>query len=123
MSWDEYGDEWGYDDRGIPVYVGNGDYHPDDEDYAYVEDQDAYDDRGYADQRGHHAYPQQGYGHSYGYGYPYGAVITETTVTTGKTIVTETYYEDVEVAEPRAHRAKSRRVKARKYVRPYGERG
>lgn len=88
MSWDEYGDDWGYDDGGIPYYVGNGDFYPDDRDYAWVEDH-----RG---PQGQHGYA---YGHEQGYAYPYGygAVITETTVTTSPTIIEKTYYVDEEI--------------------------
>jgi Ni/Co efflux regulator RcnB len=39
MDWDRYGDRWGYDDSGIPVYVGDGDFQPDEQDYAWVEGQ------------------------------------------------------------------------------------
>jgi Ni/Co efflux regulator RcnB len=131
MSWDEYGDEWGYDESGIPEYVDRADYYSGEEDYAREEDR--YRRHGY----GHHGrgYRQQVYAHpvqphaGYGYGYGYGAVITETTVTTAPTVVKETYYVD-EVVTQRAHRP--RRVKPRAAptyyrkpapVRPYGERG
>lgn len=91
MKWDEYADEWGYDERGIPIYVGNGDFHPDEEDYAWVEGQDGY--------------AEGAYGHA-GYGYGYGAVVTETTVTTSPTVITETHYVDeVTTSSRRPHRA------------------
>lgn len=35
LDWDRYGDRWS-DRRGIPEYVGDGDYHPDDRDHAWV---------------------------------------------------------------------------------------
>lgn len=94
----------------VPVYVGDGDYHPDGGDYAYVE---SYDDQAYAahdyepgpyeDDEGayyegdhgpgvtvtHHGMPHPGYAYPpppYGYGYGYygwgGVTVTETTVTT-----------------------------------------
>lgn len=110
MSWDEYGDDWGYDESGIPAYVGDGDYHPADRDYAWVEDHEGgYRDHGYAGGQ-HPGYAYPSYGHSYGYGY--GAVITETTVTTSPTIIEKTYYVDEEVhAAPRRHRSKTLRAK------------
>jgi Ni/Co efflux regulator RcnB/uncharacterized membrane protein len=37
LDWDRYGDRWGYDARGIPVYVGDGDFRPDRSDYDYAE--------------------------------------------------------------------------------------
>lgn len=40
MDWDRYGDRWGRDERGIPVYVGDGDFRPDEEDYAWAEEAD-----------------------------------------------------------------------------------
>jgi Ni/Co efflux regulator RcnB len=93
MRWDEYEDQWDYDHRGIPVYVGDGDFYPGDEDYAWVEEQQG-------------PGRPMGYGHhQQGYGYPahpgYGMVVTETTVTTSPTIITETFYEDVVQSAPR----------------------
>jgi Ni/Co efflux regulator RcnB len=134
MRWDEYGDEWGYDESGTPIYSGNGDYHSGEEDYALEEDRYEERYRGYGHGGGHrqqvYAHPVQPYArYGYGYGYGYGAIITETTVTTAPTVVKETYYVD-EVVTQRAH--KPRRVKRRPAptyyrkpapVRPYGERG
>jgi len=37
VDWDRYGEKWARDQRGIPYYVGRGDYHPDDRDYEYVD--------------------------------------------------------------------------------------
>lgn len=37
VAWDRHGERWGYDGRGIPYYVGRGDYHPDERDYERVE--------------------------------------------------------------------------------------
>lgn len=78
MEWGRHG--WERDEDGVPVYVGDGDYYPDDEDYAYVEGHgDGYHGYGYAQ-------PGGWYGHSgtyggYGYwGWPT-VTITETTVT------------------------------------------
>lgn len=109
MDWDEYGDDWGYDERGIPVYVGDGDYHPDDEDYAYVEE---HGDYGYGQGQGYgHAYPgHYGYGH-YGWGT---VTITETTVTHASTVCCEE-------PAPR-HKVKKRHYKSRPRAKP-GERG
>ena len=70
MDWDRYGERWA-DDDGIPAYYGRGDYHPDDEDYAWVEEQDrrAYADRGY--EGGHHGgWDYSEYGRGSGHGYP-----------------------------------------------------
>ena len=122
MKWDEWDREWGYDDRGVPVYVGNGDFHPGPQEHAWVEGQG----RGYAHGYGH---SYGGYGQAYGYAYPgcgcgYGMVITETTVTTAPTVIAETVYEDVVVTKKRV-RAKPRA----RYYRPRpapvlpGERG
>jgi Ni/Co efflux regulator RcnB len=132
MDWDQYGDDWGYDESGIPGQVGDEDFY---------RDQDGYDrgyrhEQGYA--RGHrqHVYahppviqhpPYAAYG--WGYGYGAGAIVTETTVTTSPTVVSKTYYVD-EVVTQRVQ--KPRRVKRRAPacdcrkpapVRPYGERG
>lgn len=125
LDWDEYDDEWRYDERGIPVYVGDGDFYPDGDDYAYVEDRgEAYAD-GYGDHGegypppgecrpayGHGAYPPPpcGYG-GYGYGWGGGVTVTETIVTTYGGCCTE---ERVIVEEPRPKR------RYRKYG---GERG
>ena len=135
MSWDQWGDQWDYDDRGVPVYVGNGDYYPGDRDYAWVEGNRG---DGYAYGEGDcrcappppppmPAYPY-GYGSGYGYGYGWGyggtVVVTETTVTTAPSVVTETYYEE-EVVRQKAHKARKYRAKPR-YHRPVpqpGERG
>lgn len=134
LDWDEYGERWGHDQRGIPVYVGEGDYYPDGEDYAYVE---GHGGTGYAERYGQdYGYDQSyGYGQSYGYhpgsygyhggGYGYygygGAIITETTVTTSPTIVETTYYEEVEVAPKRKPKKRYPRSKT---IRAYpGERG
>ena len=75
LDWDEYGERWDDDGRGIPAYVGDGDFHPGDEDYAYVE---GYDGEAYADDyhddryRDEEVYagdyrPQE---HRQGYGHP-----------------------------------------------------
>jgi Ni/Co efflux regulator RcnB len=38
LDWDRYGDRgWGYDDNGVPVYVGDGDYRPDGRDQDWAE--------------------------------------------------------------------------------------
>jgi len=39
LDWDRYGERWDYE-RGIPEYVGDGDFQPDDRDYAWVEGSD-----------------------------------------------------------------------------------
>jgi len=116
MAWDEWDHEWGYDDRGVPAYAGEGDFYPGDEDYAWVEGGDRYahghHERRYEEGCGpcgeervyHHGGP------AYGYGYG-GMVITETTVTTSPTVITETVYEEKVVEHRRAHRPKAYRSK------------
>ena len=144
MSWDQWGDQWDYDDRGVPVYVGDGDYYPGEEDYGWVDrGRGGFEgngfDQGYAHGGGcpqtcapppppaHYPYGHgSGYGSGYGYGWGYGGtvVVTETTVTTAPSVVTETYYEE-EVVQRRAHKARKHRAKPR-YHRPVpqpGERG
>jgi hypothetical protein len=105
MRWND--DHWGYDDRGVPIYTGNGDYYPDDRDYDWAEGrQDPRGPYGY----GHH---QQAYGYpAYGYGYGYGGmVVTETTVTTSPTVIQKTVYEEVVQSSPkRSYRKKARRI-------------
>jgi hypothetical protein len=146
MSWDEYGDEWGYDESGVPVYGGNGDYDAGDRDHAWAEDEGRY-----ARDRREVYHHRQGYGHGggyqqhvyahpqvlqpyaqplYGYGYygP-GAIITETTVTTSPTVVKETYYVEERAATRRSHKPRrAKRPVPCKCIKaapahPYGERG
>jgi Ni/Co efflux regulator RcnB len=137
MAWDEWQDQWAYDDRGVPVYSGDGDFYPGDEDYAWVAGE------GQQQAYGHHqgyahggcqqscAYqpvaPGYGYGYGYGHGWGYGAgmVVTETTVTTAPTVVTETWVEEEVVYEQRARKARKYRAKPRYHrARPQpGERG
>ena len=115
MSWDEYGDEWGYDDRGIPVYVGEGDFYPEEEDYAWGQEHGGYaGGYGYEDQGAYGSYGHGGYGQAYAHpAYGYGAVVTETTVTTSPTVITDTHYVDevVHKAPRRGNRVKARRSK------------
>jgi Ni/Co efflux regulator RcnB len=131
MDWDRYGEDWDEDDRGVPVYVGDGDYETDDWDYEWAErhERDDDDSDGYARHGGgdgpgdsrremrtyrHHGPPPPGYGHGYGYGgYGYGwgwgygpVIVTETTVTTAPVVEIRTYYETVteRVAPRRVYR-------------------
>ena len=111
-DWDRYGDDWGYDDSGIPIYVGGDGYY----------DDDYYGDGDYAEGPCDcgPTYRHGGYG-GYGYGHG-GMVITETTVTTEPTVETHVYYEDVEEAAPR--RVVKRRTVRRSRPAPQpGERG
>jgi Ni/Co efflux regulator RcnB len=124
MKWDEWDREWAYDDRGVPVYVGNGDFVPGEEDYAWVEGQ------GGAHAQGHGyggGYGHQGYVYAYpAWGYSHGMVITETTTTSAPTVVAETAYEEVvESAPRRVYRAKPKRHRAKPRPAPAlpGERG
>lgn len=107
MDWDRYGDRWDHDDRGIPVYVGDGDYRPSDHDYAWSDrfDRDADGDLAYdRDYPYDHPYGGEGrggyeghedggyaghggYGGHRGYGFG-GYTVTETvTTTTGPSTV------------------------------------
>jgi Ni/Co efflux regulator RcnB len=129
-DWDRYGDRWGQDERGVPVYVGDGDYEPEDYDYEWAEDYE----RGHGrDRMVRHDGRSQGYGQAYGYGAGYGCgcgpvVVTETTTTTAPVVELVTTYEYV--TEYETHRAKAaprerkviRRAPAPAPARP-GERG
>jgi Ni/Co efflux regulator RcnB len=109
MDWDEYGDEWDYDDRGIPIYGRNGDFYRHDRSY-----EKAQGPHGAPYGYGHHqqAYAYPGYG--YGYGYGGGMVVTETTVTTSPTVIQETVYEEVVHSAPkRKHRPQGRRISSK----------
>ena len=146
LDWDRYGERWDYA-RGIPEYVGDGDFQPDDRDYAWVEGSDEryadvgdYDDdygEVYEERAEHHAPryqppvaypggcqpPPPGY-YSCGYGYP--LVVTETTVTTAPKVVVRTVYKDVTVKQrPKAKRYYKTKVKRYRSPPPYtgGEKG
>jgi Ni/Co efflux regulator RcnB len=107
MRWDD--DRWGYDDRGVPIYAGDGDYYPEDPDYGWAEGrQGPHGPYGYGHQQQAYAYPGYGYGYGYGYG---GMVVTETTVTTSPTVIQKTVYEEVVQSSPRrSYRKKARRI-------------
>lgn len=138
LDWDQYGDGWA-EEGGIPVYVGDGDFYPGREDYAYVEgydqdyaeadDYEAEDyrgevhahgirDRGYSCQVVHGNGPpmpcEAGYRPGWVNDYPPGTVITETIVTTSQGY-----------QKPKAHAEPRRRVFRKRLVAPpaYGERG
>ena len=136
MDWDRYGDRWGSDGNGIPVYVGDGDYRPEQWDYEWAERYDRGEaDDAYADDYDRDgpppppypapAYPAPAYG--YGSAYGYGGctcgpvVVTETIVTTPAVVEEVTYYE-YETARP-APRRHSKRVKAHRIQPTYGEKG
>jgi Ni/Co efflux regulator RcnB len=94
LDWDRYGDRWGRDDRGIPVYVGDGDWRPEGRDYEWAEEigeeRGGWDYSEYGGERGpgHGCEPRRGhpcggpsypapgpapaYGHGGGYGAAYG---------------------------------------------------
>ena len=141
MDWDRYGDRWGEDERGVPVYVGDGDYEPDEGDYEWAERWEREGRGGRQMSRGHGG---GGYGHGQGYGYGggygsaygYGAcgcgpmVVTETVTTTAPVVEMRTWYEDVVEyvdvpVRTRAPRAKAKRVYRRAAPPPPrpGERG
>jgi Ni/Co efflux regulator RcnB len=139
MSWDEWQDQWAYDDRGVPIYSGDGDYYPGDQDYAWVEGDSGYADgqQSYGRQQGYayggSACPQAcgyapGYApaYGYGYGYGYGAVVTETTVTITPTVVTESWVEEDVVYEEAPRKIRKKYRAKPRYHRPKpqpGERG
>lgn len=107
MDFDRYGDRWGRDPRGVPMYVGDGDFRTQDRDYAAYErmqregrdlsyDRDypydyryggqgrrdasnrGYDDRGYDDRDvGDGGYGDRSDGYRTGY-----TMVTETVTTT-----------------------------------------
>lgn len=118
VEWDRYGERWGRDGRGIPVYVGEGDYRPGERDYEWAERLERGRD-GYAYDRDYPydaPYSGQGvYGQAYGYGFGGGYTITETTVTTEATAVPHTTYVDEVYHAP----APRRRYKARSARRSY----
>jgi Ni/Co efflux regulator RcnB len=106
MDWDRYDDQWDYDDRGIPIYGGDGGYYPDDRDYEWAERRRGYGEYGYGHRQQAYGYP--GYGYGYGHG---GMVVTETTVTTGPTVIEKTIFEEVVQSSPRrSYRSKGRRI-------------
>ncbi len=134
LDWDQYGD-WAEED-GVPVYVGRGDYQPDEQDYAYVEEQARGAERAYAnneryERRFEQPYEDAGYRGGYppstatvtyrcdgyaepgspcgpGWDYPPGTVITETIVTTPPVTTAHTYY--VERVVGTRYRAKAKRL-------------
>ena len=66
FDWDRYGHHWGYDEGGVPVYVGDGDFHPTDRDYAWA---DEVVERGYARRGGYREHHGGGWDYSeYGRG-------------------------------------------------------
>lgn len=90
MDFDRYGEGWEHDDRGVPAY--GGDYAYDDRDYGWSDrfDRDEYGDLDY-DRDYPYEHPYGGYGQTQsGYGYGQGGggyTVTETTVTTGPSVV------------------------------------
>ncbi len=122
LDWDRYGEPWG-DEGGVPRYVGDGDFHPEERDYAWVEEHDRYaggddyGDDGYGPAMAHDDYgypppphgcqpaaPQPcggyGYGNGAGYGYGYGHPCGQCwTVTIVETTVTPMTYRVVETVE------------------------
>jgi Ni/Co efflux regulator RcnB len=71
FDWDQYGERWDMDERGIPAYAGDGDYRHGDEDYAEEESAD-WDRSEYGRGGGHHEERRGGHGGRYveerGYG-------------------------------------------------------
>jgi Ni/Co efflux regulator RcnB len=149
LDWDRYGDRWGRDESGIPIYFGDGDWRPEDRDYEWAGEVDerrgrrggwdyAEYGRGHASAcaprgrgpcggRGHYPAPYpapaqgHGYGHGYGYGYGWGTVtITETTVESGGS----SYMVEEVIEEERVRQHVRRPVRRAPVRRPIrGERG
>ncbi|MEA3001750.1 MAG: hypothetical protein QOH81_538 [Sphingomonadales bacterium] len=137
-DWDRSGDRWDYDDDGVPVYAGDGDYQPQRRDYEYAE---RYEHRemvpGPNVRERVYVAPAPmpapcgggcggGYGYGYGAGYGYGPVlVTETTITEPAVVEARTYvsYETVRVRVH--HRRAVRRCVCRVSAPPreLGERG
>lgn len=111
-DWDRHGDRWGHDRDGVPIYVGDGDFEPEEFDYEWAErherrgDRDVRvrrhgpgrDDCGNPCTRTYHVPPPPhgGHGPAYGYGYGCGCgpvVVTETITTTAPVVEQVTYYE------------------------------
>lgn len=126
LDWDEYGEAWATED-GIPAYHGRGDWHPDEQDYAWVERHrpaqmagasygpgPACEPSPHPCGDGAYAYPGS-YGY-YGYGVAYPPIIIETTTVTtgGGCCASACCHEEVvtEVVEtrpaPRRHRPQPR---------------
>jgi Ni/Co efflux regulator RcnB len=136
-DWGRWSDRWA-DRDGVPVYVGDGDYEPEDWDYEWAERWD----EGDRDVMVHHGGPPMDdcrspcrrefpgpppTPHGYGYGHGCGCgpvVVTETVTTTAPVVETRTWYEYVdERAAPRRHYRKPVR-RAAPPARPKpGERG
>jgi Ni/Co efflux regulator RcnB len=143
-DWSRHGRNWGEDRRGVPVYVGDGDFEPGRDDYEWAEDWERGDrdvivrrDRRMPDDCGnpctrtYHGAPPPpphgGYGHAYGYGCGCGpVVVTETVTTTAPVMEQVTTYEYVTEYAPRARAAPKRRKPVRRAPAPAprpGERG
>ncbi|MDB5692453.1 MAG: hypothetical protein JWO81_1516 [Alphaproteobacteria bacterium] len=137
-DWDRYGDRWDYDDDGVPVYAGDGDYQPQRRDHEYAERYE-HEDMGPGPnvrERVYMARPPMpppcastcggGYGYGYGAGYGYGPVlVTETTITEPAVVEARTYVSYQTVRVPvRHHRRAVRRCSCRVSAPPVlGERG
>ncbi|HEX8642307.1 MAG TPA: RcnB family protein [Allosphingosinicella sp.] len=124
-DWDRHGDRWRRDERGIPAYVGDGDFHPRDRDYAWAEEADEggwdYSEYGYEEgedgcgerrrgpcgarrggpghgSAGHggYGYGESGYGYGQsGYGYGYGGATMTITETIVESSGSSVVYEEV----------------------------
>jgi Ni/Co efflux regulator RcnB len=126
-DWDRYADRWSERD-GIPVYVGDGDFEPEEDDYEWAERWERGEERDGRHARRHGPPPHPGYGHAYGYGYGYGCgcgpvVVTETITTTAPVMKRVTYYEYEEVRSAPRKKRVIRRTPARRAAPKPGERG
>jgi hypothetical protein len=115
MDWDRFGDRWSFDEHGVPVYVGHGDFYPTQRDYAWVEHYDQ--GRAYAQAPAMGPpmgapMPGQGYGYQQAWagsaGYSASSwgtmpIVTETVITEPATVETRTYVEE-RVVTSRARR-------------------
>lgn len=132
LDWDGYGEPWGYE-GGIPRYVGDGDFHPDERDYAWVEEygpegygyahSGAQCDAGPAQPCGAPAYGHYPayYGHACGYCAPIVTIVETTTTPAATTRVVEEIVEE-RVVHVRRGKGKTRPVRRAPPSAP-GERG
>lgn len=127
-DWGRGGARWGEGPGGVPVYVGDGDFEPEEWDYEWAErweNGERPDEYGYG-----HPGQHPGYGGYGAYGCGCGpVVVTETTTTTAPVVELVTWYEYEYVEDKPAYRkaAPARRHKAKTVRRPAparpGERG
>jgi Ni/Co efflux regulator RcnB len=147
FDWDRYPHPWNRDDRGIPVYVGDGDYHPDERDHEWAEEAEErgwdyseygrgegaecggrghgpcgprHPGPGYGRSQGAYGYGQSGYGYggSYGGGYGYGGATMTITETIVESSGSAEVYEEVIEEEIVETRARSQVRRAPRRAAP-----